>query len=99
MTEPGFLFIIPGLPSEGMAGQVAGGTAGPAKGRLTGTEICMCQAQFGCRAFAHTQSVYHKILLTSKFVFFPGISVSEMFRAFKKKLPEKAGFRLERSAD
>lgn len=99
VTEPGFLFLIPGLPSEGMAGQVAGGTAGPAKGRLTRTEVCTCQAQFGCRAFAHTRSVYHKIPLTSIFAFFPGISVSEMFQAFKKRWPEKAGFRIERSAD
>lgn len=90
MTEPGFLFIIPGLPSEGMAGQVAGGTAGPAKGRLMLTEICMCRARFGCRAFAHTQSVYRKIPLTSIFAFFPGISVSEMFQAFKNYLRKLA---------
>lgn len=52
--KPCFLSVVHGLPSEGVMGQVAGETIGPAKYRLTGIEICVCQARFGFRAFAHT---------------------------------------------
>lgn len=54
-----FLFIRPGSPSAGMMGQVAGATTGPARGALTGAEICVCQALFGFRAFAHLVSLFH----------------------------------------
>lgn len=52
-------------------GQVAGETTpGPAKNRLPGSEISVCEAQFDFGAFVHSQSVYHKIPQTSRFVFF-----------------------------
>ena len=54
--ELGFLFIMPTSPSVGMMWQVAGGATGPARNGLTGTETCVCQAQFGLRAFAHLVS-------------------------------------------
>lgn len=37
--KPCFLSVVHGLPSEGVMGQVAGETIGPAKSRLTGIEI------------------------------------------------------------
>lgn len=74
------------ITPERVMGQMAGKTIGPAKMRLTGTEICECQVQFGFRAFAHIQSVFHKIPQMSRFVFFSGISVSEMFWIFFRKV-------------
>lgn len=47
---------MPKSPSVGMMGQVAGGATGPARNGLTGAETCVCQAQFGLRAFAHLVS-------------------------------------------
>lgn len=66
MTGAMFSVVIHGLPSERLMGQVAGESTGPAASRLIGAETCVCEAWLGFGAFAHTQSVYHKISQTSR---------------------------------
>lgn len=75
--------------------QVAAETTGPAKSRWTGAELSVCQAQFG--ALAYTQSVYHRIPQRQDLSFCPHLSIC--LGSFKRKLPEKASFRSEHSAD
>lgn len=58
------------ITPERVMEQMAGKTIGPAKIRWIGAEICVSQVQFGFRALAHTQSVFHKIPQMSRFVFF-----------------------------